>query len=190
MIVKVSLHTHTDASADGSLSEAQMAAAYRRRGYVTAVTDHDSWSSPAADDRIAGIEHTIDEDRFVHVVELGDGFSFLPHPQRTFPEDTRERAAAFAYEHGLDGVEKFNRGRQNYEGHIDGVVELANDDAHNTDQIGLSHMTVDVEAPTGAAVMHEIRNGQFEVHNEPSNFRTIAGGLRQGLAMGTGKAFW
>lgn len=189
--VRTSLHSHSrEGSHDASLTEREMAAAYRQAGFgPTAVTDHDVHTS-VPDDRLAGIERTVEARSYLHVVEVGDRFSFLAHPSRPFPEDTRERAVEYVREHNLDGVEKYSRGEAQYPGRIDdpGIVELANDDAHNGFQIGLSYMVVDVREPTPEAVLREVERGAATLVNDPDPRRATVGKVRHGveLAAATG----
>lgn len=180
-MVPVTLHTHTsEGSDDAAWSDADASAEYADAGFVTAVTDHDTWTDT---DRIRGVEHTIAEPGKLHIVELEDGFRFLAHPRLPFPTDTRERAAAYVRDHGLDGVEKYSRGIKQYSGSIGGVVELANDDAHNPFQVGLSHMLVDAPRDHGA-VLAAIKRGDFEPRVAPRpSFEYCAGRLSQAVGI-------
>lgn len=178
----VSLHSHTsESSQDATNTDAEMAQFYRERGIVSAVTDHDVFTES---DRLVGIERTIEKGRKLHVVEFPEhGFSFLPHPRRPFPTNTKQRATAYIEAHGLDAVEKFSQGKQQYEGHIDGVIELANDDAHNHWQIGLSYMSVDARADDPGSILAAIRRGQHRLHNEFDPGRYAMGKTAQGVSM-------
>lgn len=160
---KVTLHSHTsEGSPDSSWSALEAAGAYRSDGFVSAVTDHDVWSPVAHKDwRLPGVEHTIEAGPKLHVVQVGHDFRFLAHPSIPFPEDTRRQAEEFVRLNGLDGVEKYSRGIKQYEGSIDGVVELANDDAHNRFQMGLSYMEVEARSPRAPDVLQAIRRGDF-----------------------------
>lgn len=164
-MVPVTLHTHTsEGSPDASWSDADASAVYDARGVVSAVTDHDV-RTPTR--RLRGVERTIDAASTLHVVEV-EGFRFLAHPALTFPRDTRARAAAYVRDHNLDGVEKYSRGFQQYTGTIDipGVVELANDDAHNEWQACASYMLVDVSpGASQRRVLDEIRAGNVRLEN-------------------------
>lgn len=182
--MKISLHTHTKRSHDGSLTEDSMRKAYGP-GWVTAVTDHDEWSNPVADTRLPGIEHTIDAERYLHVVEVefpGGPFRFLAHPKRPFPTNTRTNAKRVIKKYDLDGVEKFNAGVKQYEGEIRDAVELANDDAHNDWQTGTSYMVVE-----SGDVEDAIRRGQFKTVNSPRPVSATLGKVRQGLQMGVAR---
>lgn len=175
----VTLHTHTaEGSPDATWTDAEATRAYGRAGFVSAVTDHDVRT---LSDRLVGVERTIDRPTKLHVVEV-DGFRFLAHPAIPFPRRTRERAAEYVREHDLDGVEKISRGVQQYTGTIEGVVELANDDAHNAHQLGLSYMAVpDAVAEDG--VMDAIRRGDFERRVDFDAVRFSAGRITQGVQM-------
>ena len=191
--VPISLHAHeASASGDSRTSIDAMAARYRQAGFGTVgFVGHDA--TPETPNRAAlpvvvGIEHELrTEPRRLHVVEYPQfGFRFLAHPNLTWPENTRENAADYVASHDVDAVERWNRGIQQYEGHISGVAELANDDAHNPHQIGDSHMVF----PTGVLrdsqglslhrVFDALRRGEFWAVNRARNpARYAAGRLRQ-----------
>lgn len=182
--MKVSLHTHTKNSHDGSLTEESMREAYGPE-WITAVTDHDEWSTPTSEGRLPGIEHTVDADRYLHIVEveLPDGpFRFLAHPKRPFPTDTKQQAREVINRYDLDGVEKYNAGVEQYTGRIEEAIELANDDAHNDWQTGTSYMKMDC-----GTVESAIRSGDFKMVNNPRPIGTRMGKVRQGLQMGIAK---
>lgn len=175
--MKLTLHTHTrEGSWDASLTEREMARVYAEHGIVSAVTDHNTVTRT---DRITGIERTVDADAFIHVVEIPEyDFAFLAHPSRLrLGGDTKSVAADLISEYGLDGVEKFSQGIVQYEGHIDGVPELANDDAHNGFQAGLSYMETDADG-IGLAI-GEIERKGISLHNPSPPRSKWAGKLRQ-----------
>lgn len=181
--VYVSLHTHTsDGSPDAAWSEAESAAYYHDVGMVTAVADHDVWTIPSRG-RLRAVEHTIDRKMNLHVVELADGFTFLAHPSHPFPENTREMAERYVRENGLDGVEKYNGGVKQYDGTIPGVVELANDDAHNAFQAASSFMEVRVDGSNTDAIMDSIRAGDFTIYTEDGSPWRIAGLVSKATCM-------
>lgn len=196
MRTRVSLHAHERTASGDSLSSAvTMARRYRDQGFgAVGFVGHDSAPVETGDAVAAavGVEHELRPlPRRLHVVEFPEhDFAFLAHPATAWPTDTRAKAAAFAHEHGLDGVEKYSRGRMQYAGSIPGLVELANDDAHNPHQVGESHMVVRVQDPDGPTrrvlgqVFDALRRDEFEtVNRRRSQPRYVVGRVRQAVAL-------
>lgn len=128
-----------------------MVSEYARRGFdLVGVVGHDAMPSVPTSEPITvlrGVEHEIDKASKFHVVEF-PGFSFIAHPGLTWPEDTHSHVEQAIRELDVDGVEKINRGVVQYPGHISGVVEIGNDDAHNRNQVGSSYSIIDSWPPT------------------------------------------
>lgn len=166
-----------------------MCQAYADAGFAVAgfVGHNHHVDSPTATvATVSGIEHGPGDGRSApHVVEFPSlDFRFLAHPGLTWPTDTRARAVAFMADNGIEAVEKYNAGRQQYAGHID-AIELANDDAHNPLQIGQSYMVVDVPTASPDAVVAAIRRGNVELVNRGFSW---AGKLVQGAALWANRA--
>lgn len=190
MAVRVNLHAHDRVGSRDSLtSAASMEAAYHARGYgLIGLVGHNARPGSDGDTPIArldGVERGAGNGQAEpHVVEFDDvGFSFLAHPRRTWPTDTRRRALEFIERHDLDGVEKFSSGTRQYRGEMP-VAELANDDAHATLGIGSSYMIVATDTATPEDVVDAIRRGRVElVNRRPS----ILGQAMKGTALLLGR---
>lgn len=147
---RVNLHAHeASASGDSDTPLYKMLDEYANRGYALAgMVGHDARPSGpprwGPTDVIYGIEHEIrGPPNRIHVVEFPDhNFRFLAHPGSSWPEDTKRKAREFMRENSIHAVEKYNAGEEEYEGHIAGVIELANDDAHSPGAVGTSFMSV------------------------------------------------
>lgn len=188
----VNLHTHTrHGSYDGALSPRHIAEAYEYAGFgALAITDHDVVTEPVDVDgliQMRGIEHTIDPDRHLHVVELPDhDFRFLAHPKFTFGPAGLEDAVAYARSTGLDGIEQVNGGKDQLGGQPTGnLVRLANDDAHNLFQVGHSCMRIPDDVDDEAGVIHAVRNGEFEIVSRAAPLRRMVGFAWKALAYST-----
>lgn len=193
-MIPVALHTHTRVgSNDGDLWPHDIVREYRKMGFGAVVlTDHDA-ATDAPDVggilSLTGVEHTVDAESHMHVVEIPPlDFRFLAHPGLPLPENTRDRAAAYARENGLDGVEKFNGATKHYDGSIPDLHEIASDDAHNAFQVGHSYITVP-EQPTSAAVLREqLHSGRYELVHDPGMIRSHLGRVTKGVRVATHEA--
>jgi hypothetical protein len=165
-----------------------MGDAYRRRGFgLIGLVGHEArpvvTESPIP--TITGRERPVEYDgSSVHVVEYPDEqLSFLAHPRHYWSGNVRAKARAAVHDLELDGVEKFNRGRIQYEGRIEDAVELANDDAHNTRQVGGSYMMVDTPTLAPMDVVRSIQEGRVELRNPRLRADAAAAGrANQGLS--------
>jgi len=169
--IAVDLHAHERGGSHDSLTSArQMHNAFAAAVDKAAVVGYVGHDQLAADDSVsgvslAGIEHTVSESSpEVHIVEYPDyDFKFLAHPQRIDPDDTKQTAKAYINEFGLDGVEKYRSGYKQYDGSIDGVVELAGTDAHNVHGYPTSHMVVHTDSVDAESVIDAVKAGRVEL---------------------------
>lgn len=181
--LSVALHVHERSSLDSLAAPATMARAYQNAGAdLVGFVAHQAHVDAAREAHNAtrggvmavdGIEHGPGSGKtHPHVVEFPEhDFAYLAHPRKTWPERTKAHAAAFVREHGLDGVERFNAGRQQYRGAFpEPVVELAGDDAHSPRGVRRSTMTVHATERTPAAVFDALRHGNFEINNHGPRF--------------------
>jgi histidinol phosphatase-like PHP family hydrolase len=190
----VNCHTHSDAgSYDGALTPRQVAETYRDAGFgAVAITDHDTETPPPAVEGITvlrGIEHTVDAGEMIHVVELpAHDFSVLAHPASSFSSTCAARD--FAHDYGVDGIERFNGGSEQFgPTRCRDLLHIATDDAHNVWQVGHSYMDVTVAASADASeIVDTIRRGQYEIKQNHSPLRRVFGNLWKGLAYGIKQA--
>lgn len=190
MKAKINLHTHErENSYDSSTPARVMSSVYTALGYdAVGFVGHDEMANVESGQLIIfnGIERTISEDPEIHIVEYPEiGFSFLAHPGRTRKDISL--AKRLISEHSVDGIEKFSNGVKQYEGHIDGVIELANDDAHNVFQIGTSFMEIDVKEINRGQIVQAIKRGDITLRNNRRRFigqgvKAVNGGV--GIALG------
>lgn len=194
--VAVDLHVHERRGSGDSRTPASAMAEtmFDRYGPFTAIgfVGHDTIVEAHAPDTLAidGVEHEPNPGRWLHIIELVDhDFRILAHPAKTFhPARVKEEAERAAREHGCQAVEKWNWGSGGglqYEGSIDGVIEVAGSDAHSPLGVGLNHMLVDVDEVSEAAVMREVMAGRFDVVVQRMTGRRVFHTLEKAAALVT-----
>lgn len=168
--IKFDLHTHErKASYDSSTPAKIMSSVYNTLGYdAVGFVGHDEIANVESEELIVfnGVEREVSEDPEIHIVEYPEiGISFLAHPQRE--NMSKSRIRDLIQEHRLNGVEKFSNGFEQYDGNMDGVLELANDDAHNIFQIGTSFMQVDVNSINRGQIVQALQSrDRIELQNK------------------------
>lgn len=186
MTSRIALHAHTNrGSNDASLTPWDLVNEYARAGFdAVALTDHDRMTDPPGVPgmvEIPGIEHTVDAQRHLHVVEIPSlDFSFLAHPRLPFRDDVRQAAIEYAHDEGLDGVEVANGVDWQYEGVIDGLHELATDDAHNTYQIGQAWVETERRVGSVADVRDVLHSGDYDIAFDPAHASAAVGQVLKG----------
>lgn len=190
---KFNLHCHEQsASYDSDTPIEVMAGEYADQGYdVIGVVGHNERPDIETDSLpvqvITGVEHTIqDRPNRIDVVSFPDyNFSFLAHPGYSFQHEQNPRVSAFvtARDLDVDGMEVHSQGSQQIEAGSPGkFVGLANDDAHNTHQIGGSYMTTEVTEVTPGALIESVRIGDVDLYNPEYKSREyVAGQVLQGI---------
>jgi hypothetical protein len=172
VVVDTVLHVHEQqGSSDSRTPAGEMLSAYETRlGHPLAVGfvghDHLVRTENRSIPTIDGVEHEKQTSpRRLHIVELVDhDIRYLAHPSETYPENTYERTREAIDEYNLDAVEKYNAGKQQYEGSLS-VPELAGDDAHSPVGAGRSYMRVYAAGETEGEIVEAIMGGEFEVVN-------------------------
>lgn len=191
--VAVDLHVHERRGSGDSRTQASVMAEtiFDRYGPFTAIgfVGHDALVEAYAPDTlaIAGIEHEPNPGQWLHVLEFpAHDFRVLAHPAKTWPGPDRiEKTRAAIDEFGCDAVEKWNwaNGGKQYNGSLDGVVEVAGSDAHSPLGVGLNHMLVDVDEVSEVAVMREVKAGRFDVVTQRMTGRRLFHQLEKAAAL-------
>lgn len=163
---KVNLHAHeSQHSFDSNTSVEEMAAAYRAADFdAVGFVGHGELTTVDAPGLITinGVEHGTGPG--VHLVAYPQhDFYIAAHPR--YGILPRRAVRQFVDLYQPDAVEKFNSGMGQYSGEI-AEIEVAGDDAHNTEQVGTSYMQVDTPRMTETAIMDAIKAGEFSVHSE------------------------
>lgn len=190
MVTRFTLHTHErSASADSVTPARVMAQEYADRGFdVVGFVGHDERPSVPGDlpvETLTGIEREVRKrPTRVHVLDFPDhDLSVLAHPRLSHPQDTVTEMEATAETLGVDAVERFNRGVEQYGGYSPSLPETASDDAHNTSQVATSYMETDAP-PTAEGVVQAVKDGNVQLVNEPAGrLRYARGRLLQGVGM-------
>jgi len=173
---KVTLHTHDNTvSYDSFTPISTRARLYNRLGFdAIAPLGHDDYSEFDTEELITfrAIERTVSaDDPEIHIVEIPElDFQFLAHPGRMGVDDVKNRSRDLIDEYDLDAIEKYNAGIIQYEGSINGVTELANDDAHNFFQTGASYMKFNVEEINSGQIVSALRERDFKMVNKRTRF--------------------
>jgi len=187
------LHVHEgSASGDSGTPAAVLAQMYADRGFdLVGFVGHDRRPDVAEEtahipiEVVTGIEHEVQTDpRRIHVVDFPTfDFSYLAHPSLSHPTETLEQALMTAESYDVDAIEVFNRGSRELPPTVlSGWPQVANSDAHNTFQLGASHMTADLHRLTPQSVFDAIRRREVELHNPGLPARDYyTGRLHQGL---------
>lgn len=166
---RVNLHAHeSQHSFDSNTSVEEMARAYREAGFdAVGFVGHGEMTTVDAPGLVTinGVEHGVGPG--VHLVSYPQhDFHIAAHPKYgVFP---RRALRSFVETFQPDAVEKFNGGIGQYTGSLD-TLEVAGDDAHNPTQVGTSYMEVETPRMTPAAIMENIKSGNYTLHtNDPS----------------------
>lgn len=194
MLIPVDLHVHErTASGDSGTAVSVMAATARRRMgdfAMLGIVGHDQAPTEVPEDilSLVGVEYEIHtKPRRLHVIRFEEpSFTILAHPALTWPTNTREQAAEFIDANDIDAVEKWNSGHGGlqYQGNIEGVVELAGSDAHSGLMVGASYMLVDTETVSAPAVIQAIKNEEFHVVTTPVPWhRRLLGQVEKSLLL-------
>lgn len=181
MIVKCSLHNHTRMS-DGSLSPGQLLHLMKERGFqVIAITDHNTWTLPhelqIPEDIIFlnGVEWTFTWHIIKIELPIETGprafnwkdridlarIDFLAHPGRWGLNNERILELVRAYK--LDGVEKCNRGINQYNGEIPGIVSYGVDDTHEPGMIGKNWIEIELDSLDKETILEKLKTGEFNI---------------------------
>lgn len=189
--IRFTLHTHeSTASGDSGTPAEALAEEYARRGFdLVGFVGHDKRPDIDTDtlpvEAITGIEHEVEtEPRRVHIVSFPEeNFSYLAHPSLSHPEDTLGKAIRTADQYDVDAIEVFNRGnRELPETLPSGMTLVANDDAHNTHQIGGSFMEAAVRDVSAQSAIRAINRGEAQLFNPGyGRLEYAAGRLHQGI---------
>lgn len=191
MKVAVDLHVHERRGSGDSRTPAWAMAdvMFDRYGFAAlGFVGHDLIVEADVADAIAidGIEIEPIAGRYLHILEYVDhDFRVLAHPALTFGGDVKAKAREAIAEYDCDAVERWNwaHGGLQYEGHIDGVIEVAGSDAHSPLGVGLNHMVVDVDTVSADAIMREVQAGRFEVVIERHTTRRFLHQLEKATAL-------
>jgi hypothetical protein len=163
---KVNLHAHeSQHSFDSNTPVEEMAAEYRAQGFdAVGFVGHGDMTTVDAPGLITinGVEHGTGPG--VHLVAYPQhDFYIAAHPR--YGILPRRAVRQFVDLYQPDAVEKYNSGMGQYSGEI-ATLEVAGDDAHNTEQVGTSYMQVETKRMSEDAIMDAIKRGNYTVHSE------------------------
>lgn len=221
MKLKLDLHIHSEASPDGRMSVREIVARARANGLQgVAICDHDLLFQPQGDQTdtdvlvIPGIElstecgHLLglfltgpvegrDAPSLIQSIHAQGGLAILAHPF----EHSRDPARLRALLPLLDGIEVWN-GRANRKladanalarrfAQENGLPGTGGSDAHLPREIGNGAVTVEVDAPTLAAVKQALRRPGNPVSGRNGRHLDAARSKRTKLSkQGAGPARW